>query len=110
MGITVTSENNIKIIKPESRLDAINSEEFQTESATLIKAGESIILDFSDLEYISSAGLRSILFIGKKAASVNSPFAVAGMKGTVAEVFNLSGFSGMIKAFETVEEARVISL
>lgn len=106
MNTTITIKENMTIIKPEGRLDAITSEKFQTESTEQVQNGINIILDFSELEYMSSAGLRSILFIGKKVASMDSNFAVTGMAGAVAEVFQLSGFEGMIKAFQSVEEAQ----
>jgi len=105
MNIKVEDKGTLVIIKPEGRLDAITSEQFQSDSVAKVNDGVSIIIDFSGVDYMSSAGLRSILFIGKKVASTGGKYAVACMTGAVEEVFNMSGFGGMIASFETVEFA-----
>jgi anti-anti-sigma factor len=57
------------------------------------------------LDYISSAGLRSILMAAKQVKAKNGRLLIAGMKEAVREVFNLSGFFSILHICETEEDA-----
>ena len=53
----------------------------------------SLVLDFSKLEYISSAGLRGVLIAGKKARAVQGgKLVLCALSPQVAEIFTISGF------------------
>ena len=66
---------------------------------------EVLLVNFSELEYISSAGLRSILATAKQLKARNGEIMFTGLKNTVKEVFEISGFYSIFKTFETEEEA-----
>ncbi len=101
-------ENNDKYLlaKVQAKLDATTSENFQQQVIDNLKDNSNLIVDFSGLEYISSAGLRAILVIGKHIAKSNGKFALFGLKDTVLEIFKISGFYDMLNVFETYEQAK----
>ena len=62
--------------------------------------GERVLMDFSDLVYISSAGLRLILVAAKRARQSEGRLILCGMSPMVREVFDISGF---LKIMETAD-------
>jgi len=106
MEITVTKKADAVILKVDGRMDASTSPEFDRECGALMDAGErSLIVDFGGLEYISSAGLRSLLAAAKKLKGLHGQIRLCRMGGLVQEVFALSGFASMFSIYQTVEEA-----
>ena len=72
----------------------------------MIAGGEiRFIIDFEALDYISSAGLRSILVIAKKLKAQDGQILLCSLKDAVKEVFEISGFSSIIPIHESVEAA-----
>ena len=55
-----------------------------------------LLVDFSSLQYISSAGLRSILLAAKKLKSKGGRFALCSLSAAIKEVFDVSGFSSIL--------------
>ena len=102
-----TEEKNQKtILKVSGRMDATTSSEFEEKCEELIKNGAMhIVVDLSGLEYISSAGLRSILAVGKKLKSDGGSVAFCNLTGMVKEVFDISGFGSHFAVHETLESA-----
>ncbi len=99
-------ENNLLVVKVTGRMDAVTAPEFEKQLTAWIDEGEIVfVIDFSMLEYISSAGLRSILVIAKKLKSVNGKIFLANMEESVNEVFEISGFNSIIPIFDTVQAA-----
>jgi len=101
-------ENNDRylLVKVQGKLDTTTAEAFQQQIIDNLKNSSNLIIDFSDLEYISSAGLRAILVIGKHMAKNNFKLALFGLKDTVLEIFKISGFYDMLSVFETYEQAK----
>ena len=88
------------------RLDATTSHEFEEQCSTWLSLGEKcIVVDMSGVEYISSAGLRSILTSAKKTRAEGGDLYFCGLTGMVADVFKLSGFAAIFKIFDTREQA-----
>ncbi|MBQ1526809.1 MAG: STAS domain-containing protein, partial [Lachnospiraceae bacterium] len=61
MIITKTIDGNEAVLKVEGRLDTLNSPELSEEIDGLGEDISSIVMDFSELEYISSSGLRVVI-------------------------------------------------
>lgn len=110
MEINVRKEKNISIVSVTERMDAVTTPEFEKSMSDLISKGEkTFLINFSALDYISSAGLRSILTIAKRLKGENGEILFSGLKGTVEEVFKISGFYSILKIFES-EEAALLKL
>ena len=54
-----------------------------------------ILIDFTDIDYVSSAGLRALLLLVKRAKGSGSIFALCGLNEQVREVLDISGFTSM---------------
>ena len=101
-----TVKNNVTVVRVTGRLDAATSNEFEQACAGAVSAGaQTLILEVSQLRYVSSAGLRVVLSAAKAVQGKGGTLRVAGLGGMVREVFEISGFSGLFPQHESVEAA-----
>ena len=106
MKVVSYQEKGFAVIKVDGRLDIATAPQFEQDCKQVIEAGQhNVILDFSGLEYISSAGLRGILTTARKIKLAGGSFAVTGLTGVVKEVFDLSGFDTFVTIYGSLEEA-----
>ena len=99
-------EKGVTVIAVKGRIDSITSSEFDRTIEQWLNAGEnSFILNLGELDYISSAGLRSILAMGKKLKAAKGSLKVVSLKGIVKEVFDIAGFSSIFPLFVSAEDA-----
>ncbi len=106
MEIAARKEKNALIVSAKGRIDAVTAPQFENSLFNFISRGENVfIINFAHLEYISSAGLRSILATAKKLKEKKGEMLFAGLKDPVKEVFKISGFNSIFRIFSTDEEA-----
>ena len=81
-------------IKLEGRLDTITSPDLEKELGDL-NGINSMILDFKNLEYISSAGLRILLSCQKK-MNAQGTMVIKNARSEIKDVFDMTGFSDIL--------------
>ena len=98
MKVDETKQDGATVMALEGRLDAETSPAFQDRLLGAIDGGAtSIVLDFSSLSYISSAGLRVLLIAAKRLREKGGKFALCALSSNIQEVFKVSGFDAIIK-------------
>ena len=95
MTITKKIEGSSLTIAVEGRLDTVTSPELEAELSASLDGVTDLTLDFSGLEYISSAGLRVLLATQKK-MNAQGGMKVCGVNETVGEVFEVTGFADIL--------------
>lgn len=106
MEITVRKEGSAAVVSVKGRIDAVTAGEFEKRLSALMAGGDcTLVLNFNGLEYISSAGLRSILSTAKQLKAKEGKMLFAGLQGPVKDVFKISGFGSIFKIYDTEEEA-----
>lgn len=95
----------VTILRPSGRIDSQSSPEFETAINARLGTAQNVVLDFADVPYISSAGLRVVLVIAKKMSRSNGQFALAALKPEIYSVFKISGLTNVLKIFDTPEGA-----
>lgn len=106
MEISEERQGEIVILNPVGRINNDTSPEFQTRLLTAVgSAATTVLIDFSGVEYISSAGLRALMMASKQSKATNGRLAVAGLTPMVKEIFSISRFSLVVQVFETTAEA-----
>lgn len=94
------------VLRPSGQLTSANSSDFEREIHSRIQSNDSqVILDLSDLNYISSAGLRVLLVLARFLKQGNSTMAVCSMNNTVNQVFEVTGFASVLSTYATLNEA-----
>ena len=95
MTIAKTQNGNELKISLEGRLDTITAPELEAELKSVISGVESLTLDFCNLEYISSAGLR-VLLSAQKIMSNQGKMKVTNVNETIMEIFDVTVFSDIL--------------
>ncbi|MFP4497643.1 MAG: STAS domain-containing protein [Vulcanimicrobiota bacterium] len=101
------SENKgVQILSIKGRLDTQTVNEFEKKLMDLIREDhDKIAVDIAGLEYINSSGLRSFLKAAKEAKKLEKTLVLFEPHKQVYEVFEMTGFTQVIKIFETRQEA-----
>jgi anti-anti-sigma factor len=106
MDITVTDRDGARIISVVGSVDASTAETLTEELKKLIDQGKAcLVADFTQVDYISSAGLRSLLATVKEARNQGGDLLLASVTGDVQKVLKLSGFTSIIKIYPDVNAA-----
>ncbi|MDO5851275.1 MAG: STAS domain-containing protein [Methanobacteriaceae archaeon] len=85
------NENTLKILVT-GRLDTNTSSKLQNDISDDLKKYNSIIFDFKELNYISSAGLRLLISTQKKLNKSNKNMVIINVNDILMEIFEISGF------------------
>ena len=97
---------SVTIGSASGRVDLSNADAFRDSLSTaLSQTKRALVLDLSELEYISSAGLRSLMIAFKAAKAEGKAFSVAALKPLVLEIFTISRFNLVFPLFDTVRDA-----
>ena len=106
MNIREKVEGSSVVLSLEGRLDANTSKELEAKFLQMIDQGQiRFIVDFSSLDYISSAGLRILLVAAKKLKPLQGVILLACMSENVKEVFEMSGFTSIFSVYDQMEDA-----
>ncbi|MHC4079781.1 MAG: STAS domain-containing protein [Planctomycetota bacterium] len=106
MKIDLQDKENVKIVRFEGKLDTNTTPEAETALNLAIEQGASkILIDFKDLDFVSSAGLRILLATAKKLGAQGGALRVCSLNETVRDIFDISGFSTLLRVFDDEQEA-----
>ena len=105
MDIGEGRQANILVLAPVGRIDTLTSAEFQTRLLAAVTSNSAdVVIDFSAVEYISSAGLRALMTASRQKPKERRLAAVR-LNAVVHEIFTISRFWHLVPIFATVEEA-----
>lgn len=94
MTISKSLNNKELTLFLEGRLDTGTAPLLENEINNSDNTYEELVLDFTNIDYISSAGLRVLLATKKKMGT--KKFVIKNVKELVLEVFELTGFSEIL--------------
>ena len=95
MEIQVLKNDNI-VIQLKGRLDTTTSPQLDQKIKEIEIDKDVVVLDFKELEYISSAGLRVLLAIKKQIEAQNKTLEIHNIHEVINEVFNVTGFINVL--------------
>jgi anti-sigma B factor antagonist len=105
MDIIFTEKDDWTIATVEGRMDTVSAPDFESKVRERIAEGaKRLVIDLSKLEYISSAGLRSILVAGKNSTATGGQLCCCGLQGVVKKVFDVSGFTTLFPIYDSLED------
>lgn len=104
MKIEMIKDGDIDILYPIDRLDTTNFKEFEEIIKGVIQNNDKVIVSFSKLNYISSAGLRILLVAAKLLSAKNGKLVLCDLKKKIFEVFQVSGFDKILKIVLSIED------
>lgn len=89
------SHNSIKLFV-SGRVGNATSHEFQKILLDTFQITNKVILDFANLEYINSTGLRALLLAMQRAEEIKGKLVVKNVSNEVMELFKITGFDDML--------------
>lgn len=105
MQISTRTSNDIHIVAVTGSLDSTTSPEAQKSLDAVVAGAKKVLLDFSQLDYISSAGLRVLLGAAKQLRASGGKLGMFGLNQSVREVFEISGFASILSIYPSEAEA-----
>ena len=106
MDLTTERQDGVLSAEVSGRIDGTTATAFEQAIKTAIEETDhALILDFKNLLYISSAGLRAILLIAKNLRQRNAKFALCSMSDQIREVFEISGFDKIVSIHRSRTDA-----
>ncbi len=100
----------VDVFRPAGRLDSATSGDLESLLLERLEQGcRGVVLDLSELDYISSAGLRVVLMAGKRLCAGGGRLALARLRDSVRDLFEMSGFLSLFPVLATVDEAMAAS-
>ena len=91
-----TIESSVLIVHLAGRLDSVTTPQVEKELKTDVASVRALVLDFKDLEYVSSAGLRMILKLHKKMKKKDG-MTIKNVNKSIMEVFALTKFAEILR-------------
>ena len=109
MDLQTKVENNVIVISISGRLDAVTAPEYEKRIREMIDSGDiNFVVDFEQLDYISSAGLRGLLVMSKLLNAKGGRACLANVNGNVRSVFDMCGFNTVFKMENSVAGALAV--
>ena len=106
MEITQRVEGDVTVFLPDGRIDTLAADEMDQALQAVVTGGShKIVVDMSKVEYISSAGLRSLAAVLVKSRAEGGDMKLAALNERVTRVFNIIGFDLLMSLHDTPEAA-----
>lgn len=106
MKIIEREAGRVTVVSPSESLDTGTSPIAGQVLATIVEQGaRRIVVDLTEVTYVSSAGLRILLMTAKQLRGLSGELRVCGLNEAVQEVFEVSGFNTLLPVFATTEDA-----
>jgi anti-anti-sigma factor len=103
--VSETEEEITLILRFKGRINTNTAPEFEEAVENNLKGSDKVILDFTQLDYMSSAGIRVVLKIYKKTGSDSSCLTICNPNPGIMEVLNITGMTEKVTIDKTATEA-----
>jgi anti-sigma B factor antagonist/stage II sporulation protein AA (anti-sigma F factor antagonist) len=109
MKFTANHQGNTLILESKGRIDHASAEAFSAALTPYLADcktdGNPLILDFSQVEYVSSIGLRALMLAARQVKTQGGQIAIAAATPLVREVFEVCRFNLVISLYDCVNTA-----
>ena len=95
---------NLEKYQVGSTLDSFNYQQVQNDIEAIMERGCDTVIDMTACNYISSIGLRVLLFSKKTAETKGLMLYLVGIDGEVKEIMDVTGFNTFFDCYSTMEE------
>jgi len=106
MDISEDRKADAVILALSGKLDATTAKTFEDKILGVINSGtQRLVVDLSQLEYVSSSGLRVLLLAAKRLQGTDGKIVLCALKDQIRQVFDLAGFSSILSIYGSRDEA-----
>lgn len=103
---TCAHENNVMVLKVEGEVDAHTARDLSKTLTDLLGQGHHrIVIDVSGMTFISSAGIRAILYTHREAVRLGGKVRLVGPTDQVRRIFEIVGFFELLQITDRLQES-----
>ena len=95
LKINEVDSNALLNIEVEGSIDTLTAQEFEKEITKVLEGVKKLVLDFSKVDYVSSAGLRAILGLNSQ-METQGEMVIKNIVESVRDVFEMTGFDELL--------------
>lgn len=107
MNVAIDHEGGLTLLRFSGKLDTLASPEAQTAVTNAVETAEQgVVIDMTNVSFVSSAGLRVMLIGAKTSKAAGKVFRLAGLNAAVSDVFRMTGFNRLIEIHDTMDAAK----
>jgi anti-anti-sigma factor len=101
--------SNVRVLAPRGRIDHQSADAFDAALAPHLADCEQdsykIVLDLSEVDYMSSVGLRVLMMAAKQGRQQGGTIVISGLGTTLREIFQISRFDRVFTVYDAVRDA-----
>ncbi len=97
--------SGVPVLTLSGRLDSNGASLLDKESGAMVEENPCIVVDLSNVEYLSSMGIRSLIAMEKSLKALSGGLILTGLNPFVSQVLDLSGLLNRFSCRETLEQA-----
>ena len=106
MDVTITA-GDVTVLSIKGDIDSSTFRALTEKANPILAQGyKNLIMDLSQVNYVSSAGLVAFQTISGKAVGMGGKLVFAGLVPSVAKVFEMSGFNTMLRVYPDLASAK----
>lgn len=103
MDIAIRTVDDVTVVEMAGELDAVTAPAAQLQLLPLATAECRILLDMTNVPYMSSAGLRMLLSTYRQLSSNNGRIVLVGVAEEIRDTMSVTGFLNFFTMYETVD-------
>ena len=105
MEITLNTIDQVKVATISGDIDASTAPSVTEAILPLVQPESQIVLDMTEVPYMSSAGLRTLLSMYRQVTAKKGQLILVGLSEEIQDTMTVTGFLNFFKTSKTVEEA-----
>jgi anti-sigma B factor antagonist len=106
LDLSIRHDATVTVVTVSGSVDAVTTPRLSEALLAEVDAGHvALVADLGAVDYVSSAGLRAILATVKRARAEGGDLRIAGAQGAVEKVFELAGFTSIVRSFAHTDDA-----
>jgi anti-sigma B factor antagonist len=105
MDVAISTIDQVTVAKLTGEIDATTASTAQQQVLAVVTPGARIILDMSDVPYMSSAGLRMLLSLFRNVSANSGRIALVGVTEDIQDTMSVTGFLKFFTLYDTVADA-----
>ena len=106
MDIEEEKQGSLMIVSPIGRVDGVGAPDLEKRFSDIAERGEfQLLVDCARMDYISSAGLRTLLIGARQCQQNGGGLSVCALRPECRQVMEISGFLAILKSYDTRDDA-----
>lgn len=108
MNVEISFNSNVIIFKIEGSIDSKTAGDLQLQIMDKVTKTDNVILSLSNVDFVSSAGLRLLLMVYRQIKLKNGQVILVGVSEEIKDVMSMTGFINFFNISNTIDDALIL--